>query len=97
MIDPQEIRQRLRGLAGPRRRFGYRRLGILLAWERMTMNLKKLYQLYREEGLAVRRRLDRPPASMVSAKPSPAGAITRQSSKIIVRATHCDWRCLRTL
>ena len=49
--DALEIRQRLRDLAGERRRFGYRRLGILLAREGVTMNHKKLYRLYREEGL----------------------------------------------
>ena len=54
--DAPEIRQRLRDLAGERRRFGYRRLGILLAREGITMNPKKLYRLYREEGLSVRRR-----------------------------------------
>ena len=53
------IRERLRELAGERRRFGYRRLGILLAREGMTMNHKRLYRLYREEGLAVRRRRGR--------------------------------------
>ena len=57
--DAPEVRQRLRELAGERRRFGYRRLGILLAWEGMTMNHKKLYRLYRDEGLAVRRRRGR--------------------------------------
>jgi putative transposase len=57
--DAPEIRQRLRDLAGERRRFGYRRLGILLAREGMTMNPKKLYRLYREEGLSVRRRRGR--------------------------------------
>jgi len=50
VADAPEIRQRLRDLAGERRRFGYRRLGILLAREGMTMNLKKLYRLYRDEG-----------------------------------------------
>jgi putative transposase len=40
--DAPEIRQRLRALAGERRRFGYRRLGILLARERITINPKKL-------------------------------------------------------
>src|SRR3546814_4934763 len=45
--------QRLRELAGERRRFGYRRLGILLAREGMGLNHKKLLRLYREEGLAV--------------------------------------------
>jgi putative transposase len=46
MADAPEIRQRLRDLAGERRRFGYRRLGILLPREVITMNHKKLYRLY---------------------------------------------------
>ena len=57
--DALEIRQRLRDLAGARRRFGYRRLGILLAREGVTMNHKKLYRLYCAEGLTVRRRRGR--------------------------------------
>jgi putative transposase len=59
VTDAPEVRQRLRDLAGERRRFGYRRLGILLAREGVTMNHKKLYRLYREEGLTVRRRRGR--------------------------------------
>ena len=55
--DAPELRQRLRELAGERRRFGYRRLGVLLEREGMRLNPKKLYRLYREEGLAVRRRI----------------------------------------
>ena len=54
-----EVRERLRGLAAERRRFGYRRLGILLQREGIRMNKKKLFRLYREEGLAVRRRRGR--------------------------------------
>ncbi len=50
------IRQRLRELALERRRFGYRRLHILLRREGMVLNRKKLYRLYREERLMVRRR-----------------------------------------
>ena len=57
--DAPELRQRLRELAGERRRFGYRRLGVLLEREGMRLNHKKLYRLYREEGLAVRRRRGR--------------------------------------
>lgn len=57
--DAPEVRQWLRELAGERRRFGYRRLGILLAQEGMTMNHKKQLRLYRDEGLAVRRRRGR--------------------------------------
>ena len=54
-----EVRERLRRLAGERRRFGYRRLGILLEREGVSLNKKKLFRLYREEGLAVRRRRGR--------------------------------------
>jgi putative transposase len=50
------LRQRLRELAAERRRFGYRRLGYLLAREGMTPNHKKLLRIYREENLRVRRR-----------------------------------------
>lgn len=53
--DDGPLRQRLRELAGERRRFGYRRLGYLLAQEGMGPNHKKLLRLYREEGLRVRR------------------------------------------
>jgi putative transposase len=49
-------RTRLRELASIRRRFGYRRLHILLKREGIVMNHKKLRRLYREEHLQVRRR-----------------------------------------
>ena len=55
----EAVRARLRSLAGERRRFGYRRLGILLEREGVRMNHKKLYRLYREEELMVRRRRGR--------------------------------------
>jgi len=54
--DDAALGQRLRELAQERRRFGYRRLGWLLAREGHTMNSKKLYRLYREEKLMVGRR-----------------------------------------
>jgi putative transposase len=54
--DDGPVRERLRALAGERRRFGYRRLGLLLAREGFRMNRKKLLRLYREERLMVRRR-----------------------------------------
>ena len=50
------LRERLRILATERRRFGYRRLHVLLRREGYRVNLKRVYRLYREEGLAVRRR-----------------------------------------
>ncbi len=54
--DDGALRARLRELAAVRRRFGYRRLHILLRREGLSMNHKKLRRLYREERLQVRRR-----------------------------------------
>ena len=54
--DDSEFRERLRHLAAERRRFGYRRLHILLRREGVEVNHKKLFRIYREERLAVRRR-----------------------------------------
>jgi hypothetical protein len=52
--DDSALRQRLRELAAERRRFGYRRLGWMLAREGHALNHRKLYRLYREERLMVR-------------------------------------------
>jgi putative transposase len=54
--DDAVLRARLRELAAQRRRFGYRRLQILLRREGTRVNHKKLRRLYREERLQVRRR-----------------------------------------
>jgi len=54
--DDAAARVRLRELASIRRRFGYRRLHILLTREGIVMNHKKLRRLYSEERLQVRRR-----------------------------------------
>ncbi len=50
------MRERLRQLAGERRRFGYRRLHVMLRREGEKVNHKRVYRLYREEGLTVRKR-----------------------------------------
>jgi putative transposase len=57
--DDRPLRERLRELATIRRRFGYRRLAWVLEREGTKVNLKKIYRLYREEGLAVKRRRGR--------------------------------------
>lgn len=49
--DNPEIREEMHKIAEKRRRFGYRRVGILLERKGMIMNEKKLYRIYREEGL----------------------------------------------
>ena len=57
--DDGPLRARLRELAAARRRFGYRRLHILLGREGVRLNHKRLRRLYAEERLQVRRRAGR--------------------------------------
>lgn len=51
-----ELRAKLRELANERRRFGYRRLFVLLRREGEPSGVNRIYRLYREEGLSVRKR-----------------------------------------
>ncbi|WP_117352367.1 IS3 family transposase [Blastomonas fulva] len=75
--DDGALREKLRGLANQRRRFGYRRLHILLRREGVMINRKKTQRLYREEGLAVRRRRSRKRAVGTRA-PAPVLALPNQ-------------------
>jgi transposase InsO family protein len=54
-----DLRARLRDLANQRRRFGYRRLFILLREQGEASGVNRIYRLYREEGLTVRKRKTR--------------------------------------
>jgi putative transposase len=54
--DDAALRERLRELAAQRRRFGYRRLCLLLRREGRLVNHKRVYRLYRAAGLSVRKR-----------------------------------------
>ena len=54
--DGGVLRDRLKTLAQERRRFGYRRLHVLLKREDHAVNKKRVRRLYREEKLTVRRR-----------------------------------------
>ena len=54
--DDAGLRGRLVELARERRRFGYRRLLIFLRREGFEVNHKRLFRVYREERLAVRKR-----------------------------------------
>lgn len=49
-----ELRMRLKELAQARVRYGYRRLHVLLRREGWTVNAKRIYRLYRQEGLVIR-------------------------------------------
>jgi putative transposase len=56
LTDDGPLRKRLVELAAERRRFGYRRLHVMVAREGWVVNIKKLRRLYREENLQVRKR-----------------------------------------
>lgn len=51
-----DLRAKLRDLANERRRFGYRRLFILLRRDGEPCGVNRIYRLYREEGISVRKR-----------------------------------------
>jgi putative transposase len=55
-------------LAAARPRFGYRRLGVMLEREGITINHKRRHRLYREEGLVLRKKR-RQPASTATRAP----------------------------
>jgi putative transposase len=57
--DDRDLREVLRGAAETHRRFGYRRLHVILRRDGHVLNRKRAQRLYREEGLSVRRRRSR--------------------------------------
>ncbi|WP_395173052.1 IS3 family transposase [Roseibium alexandrii] len=54
--DDTDLREAMKMVAAERRRFGYRRIHVMLERQGIIMNQKKLRRLYREEKLQVRRR-----------------------------------------
>ena len=82
--DDAALRARLRELADQRRRFGYRRLHVLLRSEGWTLNRKKTQRLYGEEGLAVRRRRSRRRIAVARTPiPKPDGPNSRWSTDFV--------------
>lgn len=53
------VRSRMLAIAAERRRFGYRRIHVLLRREGQCVNVKRVYRLYRLERLQVQRRRKR--------------------------------------
>ena len=75
--DDGELRERLKALAQERRRFGYRRLHVLLRREGHAVNKKHVQRLYREERLMVRQRGGRKRA-MGTRRPIETPAVANQ-------------------
>ncbi len=82
------LRARLRELAAKRMRFGYRRLTAMLGREGVEVNHKRVYRLYREEGLAMRIRQRRrirwsgPAVSPVAMRPNQRWSIDFVSDRV---------------
>lgn len=55
-LEDNHIREAMKQVASERRRFGYRRIHVMLERQGIILNLKKLRRLYREEKLQVRKR-----------------------------------------
>ena len=55
-VDDTNLRDRMKAIAHERGRFGYRRIHVLLRREGVVVNHKRLFRLYREEKLSVRKR-----------------------------------------
>ena len=95
--EPTELVSRMRELAAQRPRFGYRRLHVLLVREGRAVNRKRVYRLYRREGLAVRKR---PRKKLRAVRPVPLPAPSRPNQRWAMDFVHdylADGRRLRTL
>lgn len=74
----EELRIKLRELAASRPSYGYRRLHILLAREGWRVNHKRVYRLYVDEGLAMRRKRPRRRVSAARRERMPAPGKTNE-------------------
>lgn len=88
-----ELRERLKELSSERRRFGYRRLHLLLGREGWKVNWKKLYRIYREEGLTVRKRGGRKRALGTRAPMAIPQGQSRRGRTSAGRWTSCQTAC----
>jgi len=66
------LRQRIKELASVRVRYGYRRIHVLLRREGWPVNIKRVYRLYREEGLSLRYKRSKKRVSTPRVTPPPA-------------------------
>ena len=72
---PQDaLRRRLRELSEVRVAYGYRRLHVLLRREGRPVNAKRVYRLYKQEGLAMRKKVPRRRVSCVKREVLPTAA-----------------------
>jgi len=92
-----ELRTRIESIAADKRRYGYRRVYVRLRREGWPVNRKRVYRIYRQLGLAVRRRR-RKRIGIVERRPLPKPQAANQSwSMDFVSDGLADGRRLRCL
>jgi putative transposase len=95
--DDVVLRDRLRELAAQRPRFGYRRLHVLLRREEICVNHKRIERLYREEGLAVRRRRRKSLTRVLRGRPLAPERANEQWAMDFLHDTIASGRTIRLL
>jgi putative transposase len=93
----QALREALRQKAAQRRRFGYRRLLVLLRREGWTDNHKRVLRIYQEERLQVKRRVRKHTAKWRGEKPAAAQRLNQRWSLDFVSDQLADGRRFRLL
>jgi len=86
--DDGALRVRLEELAAERRRFGFRRLAVLLRRDGVVVNIKRVLRVYREANLQVRKRLKRRVA-LGRGAPAPASRWPGKDDRLRVRRLPC--------
>jgi putative transposase len=96
--DPGALRQRIRDIAMSRPRFGYLRVLIMLKREGWQVGKKRVYRLYRLEGLQLRMKVKRRKriALLRGKAPTPTAANQHWSMDFVHDQTH-DGRKFRIL
>jgi putative transposase len=92
--DQAPLRQRIKELAAVRVRYGYRRIHDLLRREGWPVNIKRVYRLYREEGLSLRDKRAKKRGSVPRVTP-PATRPNERSSIDFLRDSLADGRAFR--
>jgi putative transposase len=64
--DQAVLKTRIREIAETRMRYGYRRIHVLLRREGWDVNKKRIYRLYKEQGLQLRNKLPKHQATPAS-------------------------------
>ncbi|MGI8855127.1 MAG: IS3 family transposase [Thermomicrobiales bacterium] len=93
--DQSPLRQRIRELAAVRVRYGYRRIHILLRREGWKVNAKRVYRLYREEGLSLRLKRSKKRVSVPQVAPPPATRPNERWSIDFLKDSLADGRAFR--